>query len=233
MNRGGGGGGGGMGGGGMGNRDRIIEKLQAIQGPTHELQPLDMAEKKFSGRSRLYVGNLAPEATEENLKEIVSQYGEIGEIFFNIEKHFAFLRMETRADAEKAKRELDGRMQNNRPMRVRFAPHQGAVRVSNLGPWVSNELLSIAFSIFGDIERCLVFVDDRGRSKGEGIVEFERKNCALECIRRCKDGCFFLTASLRPVVTELVEENDDDAGLQDKAIPKRSQEFHTEREVRV
>ena len=52
------------------------------------------------------------------------------------------MRMETRADAERAKRELDGREQSGRPMRVRFAPHQGAVKVTNLGPWVSNELVS-------------------------------------------------------------------------------------------
>ena len=51
-----------------------------------------------------------------------------------------------------------------------------------------------AFGIFGDIERCVVFVDDRGKSKGEGIVEFERKNVALEAVRRCKDGCFFVTS---------------------------------------
>ena len=78
--------------------------------------------------------------TEEQLKEILGQYGAVGESFFNGDKHFAFMRMETRADAEKAKKELDGREQSGRPMRVRFAPHQGAVRVSNLGPWVSNEL---------------------------------------------------------------------------------------------
>ena len=140
MNRGGGHGGpmgggpGGPMGGPMGGRDRIFEKLAAVQGPTFELPPLDStAEKKFNGRARLYVGNLAPEVTEEQLKEILGQYGPVGESFFNGDKHFAFMRMETRADAEKAKKELDGREQNGRPMRVRFAPHQGAVRVSNLG----------------------------------------------------------------------------------------------------
>ena len=248
MNRGGGGmnrggGHGGPGGPGMGGppggpmgpmgggRDRIFEKLAAVQGPTFELPPLDTAEKKFNGRARLYVGNLAPEVTEEQLKEILGQYGAVGESFFNGDKHFAFMRMETRADAEKAKTALDGREQSGRPMRVRFAPHQGAVRVSNLGPWVSNELLYHAFGIFGDIERCLVFVDDRGKSKGEGVVEFERKNVALEAVRRCKDGCFFVTSSLRPVIADMEEENDDDAGLQDKNLPKRNQEFHAEREV--
>ena len=161
----------------------------------------------------------------------MSQFGEVGEIFFNTEKHFSFLRMSTRAEAERAKRELDGQMRNGRAMKVRFAPHQGAVKVTNLGPWVSNELLHRAFSIFGDLERCLVLVDDRGRTKMEGILEFERKSAALEAIKRCKDGCFFLTASLRPVITELIEETDDDDGLQEKMLPKRSQDFQTEREV--
>ena len=96
---------------------------------------------------------------------------------------------------------------------------------------MSNELLHHAFGIFGDIERCVVLVDDRGKSKGEGVVEFERKNVALEAVRRCKDGCFFVTSSLRPVIANMVEENDDDAGLQDKNLPKRNQEFHAEREV--
>ena len=71
MNRGGGHGGpgggpmGGPGGPGMGpmgpmggGRDRIFEKLASVQGPTFELPPLDMAEKKFNGRARLYIGNL-------------------------------------------------------------------------------------------------------------------------------------------------------------------------------
>ncbi len=228
-----GGQGGGGGGGGSGFwGDRVVEKLMSIQGPTHELPPLDMAEKNFSGRARLYIGNLTPDTTEDQLKELVSQFGETGETFFNAEKHFAFLRMSTRAEAEKAKRGLDGQMRGGRPLKVRFAPHQAAVRVSNLGPWVTNELLHHAFSVFGDLERCLVLVDDRGRSKHEGLVEFERKNSALEAIKRCQEGCFFLTASLRPVVAELVESAEDDDGLQEKMLNKRSQEFHVEREVR-
>ena len=36
-------------------------------------------------------------------------------------------------------------------MRVRSAPHSAAVRVKNLSPFVTNELLEKAFSIFGDV----------------------------------------------------------------------------------
>ena len=96
---------------------------------------------------------------------------------------------------------------------------------------MSNELLHRAFSVFGDLERAFVMVDDRGRSKGEGIVEYERKPSAMDALRRCSEGVFFLTASLRPVIAELIEETEDDDGLQEKNLFKRSQEFGMEREV--
>jgi len=208
-----------------------MQRLQEIQGPTHELPPIDTSERQFSGRSRLYIGNIGPGVTEDSLKTDLGKYGEVGEMFYNSEKHFAFLRMDYRENAEKAKREMDGKMVSGRPMKVRFAPHQGALKVKNLGPWVSNELLHRAFSCFGDLERAFVMVDDRGRSKGEGVVEYERKPSALDALRRCSEGAFFLTASLRPVIVELMEEADDEDGLMDKALPKRNQEFGMEREM--
>merc|ERR1712088_1160829 len=44
--------------GGPGGRfDRVLDKLNQIQGPTHDLPALDSTEKKFSGRARIYIGN--------------------------------------------------------------------------------------------------------------------------------------------------------------------------------
>ena len=220
-----------QGGGGRGGFDRVMERLQTVQGPTTDLPNLDTNGIKFSGRSRLYIGNLSNDVTEESLKEMLAPFGEVGEIFYNREKKFAFLRMGTKYEAEKAKRELDGQVKSGQSIKVRFAPHQAAIKVLNLGPWVSNELLHRAFSIYGDIERALVYVDDRGRTKGEGIVEFVRKPAAVEAIKRCTEGCYFLTASIRPVIAELDETTEDDDGLQDKMLMKRNQEFQSEREV--
>ena len=162
---------------------------------------------------------------------MLAPFGEVGEIFYNRDKKFAFLRMATKYEAEKAKRELDGQVKNGQSIKVRFAPHQAAIKVQNLGPWVSNELLHRAFSIYGDIERALVYVDDRGRTKGEGIVEFVRKPSALEAVKRCTEGCYFLTASIRPVIAELDETTEDDDGLQEKTLIKRHQDYQFEREV--
>ena len=231
--RGGGGRGGGGGNPNFRNVDHTARRLQEIQGPTHELPPVDSSEKQFSGRSRLYLGNLPPNTTEEQVKEMLAKFGQLSETFLNSEKHFAFLRMDYRENAEKAKRELDGKMYNGRNLRVRFAPHQGALKVKNLGPWVSNELLHRAFSVFGDLERAIVFVDDRGRGKGEGIVEFEKKPSAMEALKRCTEGAFFLTHSLRPIIVELADATEDDDGLQEKMLPKRSGDFMKEREVGI
>lgn len=221
-NRGGGGGGGGMdrrgnnnfdgehrggndrrqgggfdrrGGGRGGNDDFMInQKLKNLTGPTHDLPNIETEEIKFSGRNRLYLGNLTNDITEEELTELFKPYGEISEAFVNKEKNFAFLKVDYHANAEKAKRELDGSLRKNRQIRIRFAPNATTVRVKNLTQFVSNELLYKSFEIFGPIERAVIIVDDRGRPTGEGIVEYARKAGAMTALRLCNDKCFFLTS---------------------------------------
>lgn len=43
----------------------IQQKLRNLGGPTHELPPVEYTEVKFSGRNRLYVGNLPQDVKEE------------------------------------------------------------------------------------------------------------------------------------------------------------------------
>lgn len=140
------------GGGGRRGEDFMIQqKLRNLQGPTHELPPVEYAEVKFSGRNRLYVGNLPQDVKEEDLREWFKPYGEINEAFVNNDKNFAFLKVDFHANAERAKRELDGSMQKNRPIRIRFAPNATTIRVKNLTPFVSNELLHKSFEVFGPV----------------------------------------------------------------------------------
>ncbi|XP_076382343.1 hrp65 protein isoform X1 [Megalopta genalis] len=238
MGRGGGmrGGRGGRGGGdrNMGNRsqdDRLMERLMSISGPTHELPPQETTEKKFSGRNRLYIGNFTNDVTEEEIKQMFQQYGEISDLFLNKEKNFAFLRMDYRVNAEKAKDELNGTMCKGRAVRVRSAPVSSTIKVKDLTVWTSNELLGRAFSVFGEIERAVVIVDDRGRTTGEGIVVFCRKQSAQLALRKCTEECYFITASLRPVVVELFEQQDDVDGFPDKILPRKHPEFFKARDI--
>ena len=77
-------------------------------------------------------------------------------------------------------------------MRVRFAAQASALQVHNIGNFGTNEILQEAFSQFGDVERAVVVCDDRGRSKGFGIVEFARKTSALAAQQKIKDKLFLL-----------------------------------------
>ncbi|XP_057652693.1 hrp65 protein-like isoform X2 [Diorhabda carinulata] len=217
--------------GGMrGPEDKFLERLNQIRGPTYDLPPLDFTEKKFNGRNRLYIGNIGSEVTEEELVELFKPYGEIAEVFVNKDKNFGFVKVDYHCNAEKAKRELDGTVVKSRTLKIRFAPNSASVKVKNLTPYVSNELLHYAFSIFGEVERATVCVDERGKTTGEAIIDYARKGSALHAIRRCSEGCFFLTGSLQPAIVESFDVVDDIDGYPERNINKKNPEFSNERE---
>lgn len=201
---------------------------------TRELPPIETKadpNKKFTGRCRLFVGNLAHNTSEDKLKTLFEQYGEVGEVFLGPKSAFAFIKMDTRQNAEAARDALDCSNYENRTLRVRLAAHAAAIRVKNLSPAVTNELLAYAFRYFGEIERAVVVVDDKGKSIGEGVVEYSRKQSALYAIKRCQQECFLLTASYMPVLVEPFDQQDEDEGLPEKSVNKNSIEYKEQRDV--
>ena len=98
-----------------------------------------------------------------------------------------------RADAEAAVASLDGKNFKGREMKVRFAASNSSVKVSNLHPSVSNELLEEVFAQFGEVEEAVVVTDEKGKSLGHGIVDFSRKGFAQNAIRRCSEEHLLLT----------------------------------------
>ncbi|XP_035825717.1 uncharacterized protein LOC101860495 [Aplysia californica] len=134
-----------------------------------------------------------------------------------------------RQNAEAAKAALDGLQRKGRILRIRFATHGAALKVKNLHPYVSNELLEQSFSQFGDLERCIVIVDDRGKSTGEGIVEFVRKPGANSALRRINEGVFLLGVDPKPVAVEPLEQKDEEDGMPEKFLTKTEQ-YKKERE---
>ena len=169
--------------------------------------------KKFTNRARLFFGNLPRDFTEDELKEILSTHGEVYEIYHNKDKNFAFARMVRRvsifntydtviltlfvqayrSEAEKVIAHHNGQTIRNRDIKVRFAASSASIKVSNLNPTVSNELLAEAFSQFGDVEEAVVATDDRGKPLGYGVVDFARKGQAMSAIQQCRNDPFLLT----------------------------------------
>lgn len=175
------------------------------------------------------MGNLPTGVEDEEVEKLFSKYGKASEVFINKERGFGFIRLETRIIAEIARAELDDTLFRGRPIRVRFATHGAALTVKNLPEFVSNELLEEAFAVFGQIERAVVVVDDRGRPTGKGIVEFTSKPAARKALDKCGDGAYLLTTFPRPITVEPMEQLDLDEGLPDKLVNK-NQQYHKERE---
>ncbi|XP_031552704.1 paraspeckle component 1-like [Actinia tenebrosa] len=186
-------------------------------------------ERKFTGRCRLFVGNLV-DCDEQEMKEMFSKYGEVAEVFVNKEKGFGFIRLDTRLNAEAAKAGMDMTQRKGRTVRVRFATHAAAIQVHEFGSYVTNEVLEQAFSQFGDVERAVVVCDDRGRSKNYGIVEFARKSSANNAMHKVKDNLFLLGRTPKPITVKAYEQEDEEDGLPEKNL-ERQPGYQKEREV--
>lgn len=204
-----------------GGRDRddyyLNERLSSIKVPTIDLPPLEKSEKKFACKSRLYIGNLPPKAAEEQITDLFKKYGEIDDVFINDSKSFAFLKMDYYFNAFKAKTELNGYILNGRSLVVKFAQIP-SVLVKNLPVNVSDELLCLAFSVFGEVEHCNVVVDSYGKPTGKGIVHFAKKGSAILAKKRCTENPFFLTSSLKPVIVDDYEPLNDLDGYTEKQV---------------
>ncbi|CAF3550737.1 unnamed protein product [Rotaria socialis] len=184
------------------------------------------------GRSRLFIGNIPSDLTQEEFQTLFEKYGELIEYYVNPSRGFGFVKLSSRQLAEQAKCDLDGHILRGKPLRIRFASQGAIVKVKNLSPNVSNELLKEAFEqYFGGVERAVIIVDDRGKSTGEGIVEFEKKPSAQKCLNDCTEKCFFITGDLRPIIVEPWDMKDEDDGLPDKSL-MRNDVYFKERELR-
>lgn len=94
-----------------------------------------------------------------------------------------------------------------------------------------NQIVIVFIFQYVQIERAVIKVDDRGKSTGEGIVEFTRKSGAMIALRYCTDKCYFLTSSLRPCVIELFEHIDDTDGYPEKALNRKSDAYFSARQT--
>lgn len=71
----------------------LANKLKDLTGPLLDLPAIDQSEVKFNGRSRLYIGNLTTDVTEDEIQNLFAAYGETAELFLNKEKNFGFIKM--------------------------------------------------------------------------------------------------------------------------------------------
>jgi RNA recognition motif-containing protein len=68
--------------------------------------------------SKLYVGNFVYATTDEQLRELFAEYGEVVEVNIIGNKGFGFVEMSSSEEAEAAKEALDGTEIQGRTLRV-------------------------------------------------------------------------------------------------------------------
>jgi RNA recognition motif-containing protein len=74
-------------------------------------------EKKMQG-SKLYVGNFSYSVSENDLREMFSNHGEVKEVKVIEGRGFGFVEMSSPSEAEKAKEALNGSNHKGRTLRV-------------------------------------------------------------------------------------------------------------------
>lgn len=180
------------------NLEDCIADLSA---PTINLESLIRNELIPSNRCRVCVRNLPADVKHTEIFALFKDFGPIKEIVVKHEQNCLVITLENRMNAERAVTALNGVLYKDVPLKVRSF-RIPAVKIMNLSKYVTNELLHLAFSIFGKIEECYVLVDKFGNCTGEGIIEFEHKSHANAAIKFCKENCYFLTSSMKPAVVE-------------------------------
>jgi RNA recognition motif-containing protein len=68
--------------------------------------------------SKLYVGNLSYSVSNEQLKELFSNYGEVKEVNVIVGRGFGFVEMSSPSEAEKAKEALNGSDLEGRALKI-------------------------------------------------------------------------------------------------------------------
>jgi RNA recognition motif-containing protein len=82
--------------------------------------------------TKLFVGNLSYQLTEEEFKNVFQPYGNIKSLRLLTNKGFGFVEYETSEEAQKAIENLNGKELKGRPMRVEVAkPREEGLKSSS------------------------------------------------------------------------------------------------------
>ncbi|KAG9451441.1 hypothetical protein H6P81_011406 [Aristolochia fimbriata] len=185
-----------------GNRPEMIEGEEEIDGREEEfLDGEEEAERHEVVQERrkrkefeIFVGGLDREATEEDLKKVFSEVGQVTEIRLmkisgtQKNKGFAFLRFATIEQARRAVNELQHPMVNGKRCGVSPSQDSDTLFVGNICKSWSKEVLKEKLAKYGvDKYEELTLVEDaknEGMNRGFAFLDFSSRSDALDACRR-------------------------------------------------
>jgi len=146
----------------------------------------------------LYVGDLAPDASEGLLFEIFNTVGPVASIrvcrdaVTRRSLGYAYVNFHNVSDAERALDTMNYTLIKSKPCRIMWSQRDptlrksgvGNVFVKNLDSSIDHKALFDTFSLFGNILSCKVATDEAGRSQGYGYVHYESEEAATDAISK-------------------------------------------------
>eukprot|EP01124_Arcella_intermedia_P004815 TRINITY_DN1276_c0_g1_i1.p1 TRINITY_DN1276_c0_g1~~TRINITY_DN1276_c0_g1_i1.p1 ORF type:complete len:516 (+),score=83.24 TRINITY_DN1276_c0_g1_i1:61-1608(+) len=142
--------------------------------------------ERLKNWTNIYVKNLDPSTTEEDLENKFSEFGKVINVAIrrdenNVSKGFGFVNFERHEDAERAVRELDStdlgtskiycnRHHKKNQMRSHERLPTANLFIKNLEDDVDDDVLRLYFQPYGHIISAKVMVDERNNSRGFGFV---------------------------------------------------------------
>lgn len=134
---------------------------------------------------KIFIGNLACNATPEELRELFEKYGEVSEC--DIVKNYGFVHMNNMSEAEEAIRNLHQHQLHGWRMNVEMSKGRPKsttkLHVSNLGEGVTSEVLRAKFEDFGTVVECDIVKD-------YAFVHMERMEDAMDAIEKLDNTAF-------------------------------------------
>ena len=150
--------------------------------------------------NQLYVGDLPEQVDETFLKSLFSEFN-ITEIIIKkkgqVKKSFAFITFATHEEAEKALNELNYTKLDGVPIRISWSDgatkrivssNPGNLFIRGLDQSIEVSQLHEAFANFGEIISCKISMDEQGKSKGFGYIQFKNKEDAERAMSDLADA---------------------------------------------
>ncbi|RIB23488.1 hypothetical protein C2G38_2032701 [Gigaspora rosea] len=158
--------------------------------------------RSLSVLSRIYVGSINFELTEQHLRVVFGQFGSIKSVSMSLDpltgkhKGFCFIEFETPEGASLALESMNGAELGGRQLKVGrpnnytaataaglLPPPKTRIYVSNVNEYVSEDDLLSIFESFGKIIHCALLPDLITRKhKGYGFIEFYDESAATTAV---------------------------------------------------
>ncbi|XP_066574838.1 RNA-binding protein 4.1 isoform X1 [Amia ocellicauda] len=134
---------------------------------------------------KIFVGNLSPDTTADELRSLFSQYGRISEC--DIVKNYGFVHMDDKAEADEAIRNLHHYELNGQAMNVEISRGKSKastkLHVGNINSSCTNQELRAKFEEYGPVVECDIVKD-------YAFVHMERAEDAMEAINGLDNTAF-------------------------------------------